>query len=136
MKKLLKTTLLLTVLSFALTTANAQTGKIVFESTTHNFGQDIPESSGSITHRFVFTNTGDAPVKIQNVQASCGCTTTGWTQDTVAPGNQGYVEATYHTIGRIGQFERSLTVFTDGETKQIALIISGAVVPNEAKKEE
>ena len=127
MKKLLKSALLLTVFSFAITTANAQ-GRIVFESTSHNFGQNIPEKGGDITHRFMFTNAGDAPVTIQNVSASCGCTTPGWTREPVAPGQQGYVEATYRPNGRPGSFTKSLTVNSNGNPKQLALTISGVVI--------
>ena len=138
MKNFVKTTLLLTVFSFAIATANAQTGKIVFENTAHNFGQNIPEKGGNITHRFVFTNTGDAPVTVQNVAASCGCTTTGWTKEPVAPGQQGYVDATYSPNGRPGAFGKSLTVTSTGEPQQITLTISGAVIkaPEAAKEEE
>ena len=138
MKNFVKTTLLLTVFSFAIATANAQTGKIVFESTSHDFGQNIPEKGGDVTHRFVFTNTGDVPIVIQNVQASCGCTTPGWTKEPVAPGEKGYVEATYHVSGRLGSFTRSLTVHTNGDPQQISLTISGTVInaPETTKDEK
>ena len=128
MKNLLKTTLLLTLLSLSITAANAQTGRIVFENTSHNFGSNIPEKGGTVTNRFTFTNMGDAPVTIQNVQASCGCTTSGWTKQPVAPGEQGYVDATYNPNGRPGSFAKSLTVMNNGDPKQISLTISGVVL--------
>ena len=135
MKKLLKTTLLLTVLSFAVTVANAQ-GKIVFEQTAHNFGSNIPEKGGNVTHRFMFTNTGNEPVKIENVQASCGCTTPGWSKELIAPGEQGYVDATYRPLGHQGSFTKSLTVKNTGDPKQIALTISGTVIKAPRTPEE
>ncbi|MDR0754819.1 MAG: DUF1573 domain-containing protein [Prevotellaceae bacterium] len=135
MKNLLKSVLSVAVLSFAFATANAQTGKIVFENPSHNFGSNVPEKGGNVTHRFVFTNEGDAPVKIQNVKASCGCTTPAWTQEPVAPGEQGFVDATYSPANRLGNFTKSLTVTNNGDPQTISLIISGVVV-SEPKVEE
>ena len=45
-----------------------------FEKTEHNFGT-IKEEIGAVTTRFEFKNTGDAPIIIQRVASSCGCTT-------------------------------------------------------------
>ncbi|MDR2126742.1 MAG: DUF1573 domain-containing protein [Prevotellaceae bacterium] len=135
MKNLLKSALLITALSFACTMANAQTGKMVFENPSHDFGANVPEKGGSVTHRFVFTNQGDAPVTIQNVKASCGCTTPAWTKEPVAPGEQGFVDATYNPANRQGNFTKSLTVTSNGDPQTISLIISGTVV-GEPKVEE
>jgi len=128
MKNVLKSMLFSAVLLLAFTTANAQTGRIVFENVNHNFGANIPERGGNVTHRFVFTNTGDAPVTIQNVTASCGCTTPAWTKEPVAPGQQGFVDATYRPAGRPGSFSKNLSVTSNGNPKMIALTISGVVV--------
>ncbi|MDR2292658.1 MAG: DUF1573 domain-containing protein [Prevotellaceae bacterium] len=135
MKNLLKSVLLVTVLSFAFATANAQTGQIVFESPLHDFGSNVPERGGSVTHRFLFTNKGDAPITIQSVKASCGCTTPAWTKEPVAPGEQGYVDATYNPRSRLGSFSKSLTVTSNGNPQTILLTISGVVV-SEPKVEE
>ncbi|MDR3287347.1 MAG: DUF1573 domain-containing protein [Prevotellaceae bacterium] len=128
MKNVLKSAFLLIVLSFAVSVANAQTGRIVFNSSSHNFGPNIPEKGGDVTHRFTFTNTGDAPVTIQNVTASCGCTTPAWTKEPVAPGEQGFVDATYRPNGRPGQFSKNLTVTSNGDPKMLSLSISGVVI--------
>ena len=128
MKNLLKSALLFTALLCAVTVVNAQTGKIEFEKTTHNFGANIPENGGDVTCRFVFTNTGDAPVTIQNVAASCGCTTPAWTKEPVAPGQQGFVDATYRTAGRLGNFTKNLTITNNGDPETIYLTITGTVV--------
>ncbi|MDR0421202.1 MAG: DUF1573 domain-containing protein [Prevotellaceae bacterium] len=126
MKSLLKSVLLTAILSFAFT-ANAQTGKIAFNNPSHNFG-NIPEKGGNVTHRFVFTNKGDAPVTIQNVTTSCGCTTPAWTKEPVAPGQQGFVDATYRPIGRVGSFRKNLNITSNGDPKMISLTISGVVM--------
>ncbi|MDR1553148.1 MAG: DUF1573 domain-containing protein [Prevotellaceae bacterium] len=136
MKNLLKSVLLLVALSFAFTTINAQTGKIVFDNPSHDFGSNIPEKGGNVTHRFTFTNKGDAPVTIQNVTASCGCTTPAWTKEPVAPGAQGFVDATYRPAGRAYPFKKNLNVTSNGDPKFISLTISGVVVKEPLTVEE
>jgi hypothetical protein len=128
MKNLSGFILSILILSFAFIATNAQTGKIVFENQSHDFGSDVPEKGGNVTHRFVFTNHGDAPVTIQNVTTSCGCTTPAWSKEPVAPGEQGFVDATYSPANRPGSFNKSLTVTNTGDPKMIALTISGVVV--------
>jgi hypothetical protein len=128
MKNVLKSMLLLACLMLTITASNAQSGRAGFEYPSHNFGNNIPEKGGNITHRFIFTNNGNAPVTIQNVTASCGCTSPAWIKEPVAPGQQGFVDATYRPAGRPGSFTKNLTVTTNGDPKMIALTISGVVV--------
>ena len=44
---------------------------ISFEKEVHDFGK-IKEGDGKVEYKFMFTNTGDAPLIINNVKASCG----------------------------------------------------------------
>jgi hypothetical protein len=99
---------------------------VVFDVTVHNFG-DIVKNAGPQTYAFEFTNTGAEPVTIQNVSASCGCTTPGWTKEPVAPGEKGEVKATYNPSAVI-PFDKTLTVYTSGVPAQIVLHIKGRVV--------
>jgi hypothetical protein len=99
---------------------------IVFDVTVHNFG-DITQNAGPQTYAFAFTNVGTEPVTIQNVAASCGCTTPGWTKEPVAPGQKGEVKATYNPSS-VSPFDKTLTVSTSGTPAQIVLHIKGRVV--------
>ena len=69
-------------LLFSVSLIHAQ--QISFEKKTHDFGT-FPEETGKITYEFVFTNTGDAPLVLNKVSASCGCTTPEWTKEPVGP---------------------------------------------------
>jgi hypothetical protein len=86
--------------------------QIEFEEKAHDFG-DVLESARFITHRFSFKNTGNKDLFINTVQTSCGCTTPEWTRDTIHPGQKGYVDARYETTGRIGSFQKSVTVYSN-----------------------
>ncbi|MCB9033558.1 MAG: DUF1573 domain-containing protein [Chitinophagales bacterium] len=107
--------------------ANAQengTSNIKFEKLEHDFGSQ-PQGK-PVTYEFKFTNVGKTAIELENVKASCGCTTPIWTKDPVAPGETGVVKAQYN-MARSGSFRKSITVTTkDGEN--IVLYISGNAV--------
>ncbi|AHM63492.1 hypothetical protein D770_26245 [Flammeovirgaceae bacterium 311] len=99
-----------------------------FESSTHDFG-DVPEDGGPVRYRFEFTNTGEVPVKVLEVKASCGCTTPEWSRDEIMPGQTGFVVAEYNPQNRPGQFHKTLTVNTNAEPNVSILNIKGVVKP-------
>ncbi|MDR2917595.1 MAG: DUF1573 domain-containing protein [Tannerella sp.] len=96
--------------------------------TSHNFGS-IGENDGYAEHFFKFKNTGNAPLSITRVQASCGCTKPEWTQTPVEPGQEGVIIITFNPKGRIGNFNKSATVYTneEGGYKRHKLTITGIV---------
>jgi len=100
---------------------------IVFDKSKHDFGT-IRESAGKVSAVFTFTNLGDTPLVISKVVASCGCTASEWTQEPVAPGEQGYIKATYDPKNRIYFFNKSLTVYSNGNPSKITLSIQGTTV--------
>ena len=100
---------------------------IDFKTTEWDFGT-FREEAGPQKHRFEFTNKGKGALKVSNVQASCGCTTPGWSKEEVKPGQTGYVEAEYNPQGRPGTFEKTLTVSTNAVgQEQVVLHIKGFV---------
>ncbi|MGD0341353.1 MAG: DUF1573 domain-containing protein, partial [Bacteroidales bacterium] len=58
----------------------------------HDFGT-FKEEAGRQTFDFMVSNTGNAPLVIQNIVASCGCTTPEWTKDPIQPGGKGKITA-------------------------------------------
>lgn len=124
MDRMIKKTLgSLAILLFVFS-ANAQ--NLEFDELVHDFGT-IKEELGSVTHAFKLTNTGDKPLYISKVHASCGCTTPGWTKEPIKPGETGEVLATYRTSA--GPFDKTLTVTVTESTgsKNITLHIKGNV---------
>jgi hypothetical protein len=80
-----------------------------------------------VTHEFKFTNTGNAPLVISSVQASCGCTVTEYSKEPIPVGGQGYVKATYNAA-KLGVFTKSVTVNANAEESVVQLTIKGEVV--------
>lgn len=120
-KHYLLTTLLCAFFAFA---AQAQ-GVMEFEKTTHDFGE-VTEGDFA-EHTFTFKNTGDAPIIMSNVRASCGCTTPEWSKEPVAPGETGFVKARYNSKGRPGNFNKSITITSNAKTPTTQLRIQGVV---------
>jgi len=104
---------------------------IQFREETFDFG--MVEDAGPVTHEFLFTNNSGRPVRILNVQASCGCTTPNWSKEPVPAGKTGFIQASFNPKGRPGYFNKSLTITTDFDTNPVILQIKGQVrVPGDA----
>lgn len=106
------TTLLLSILIsggslFAQGATSTSGAKIEFEKTVHDFGanpQGVP-----VTYDFVFRNTGDEPLVLQSVKASCGCTTPNWPREPIMPGQESNITVKYN-MARAGNFTKTITV--------------------------
>jgi hypothetical protein len=106
---------------------HAQHAKYIqFREEIYDFGT-VREEGGPVEHEFLFTNTTNRPVRILGVQASCGCTTPGWTTEPVPSGKTGFVKASYNPKGRPGFFNKTLTVTTDFDATPVVLQIKGTV---------
>lgn len=100
-------------------------GTFKFEKESHDFGA-VEEGKLAI-YEFVFKNTGNQPIIISNVKASCGCTTPFWTREPVPPGGTGKVKAQYNSKGRPGTFAKSITITSNSQTPTKVLRINGVV---------
>jgi hypothetical protein len=100
---------------------------LFFNEKIHDFGE-VVETTGPVDFEFTFTNNAARPVKIISVQASCGCTTPGWSTDPVAVGSKGFIKASFDPKGRPGYFNKTLTVTTDLTSSPLVLQIKGTVV--------
>jgi len=75
-----------------------------------------------------FTNAGNAPVQIQRVQASCGCTTTKIEKMGLEPGDTASVHYAVRTQGFRGIVRKTITVFfTDPKEKELEFVIQGTL---------
>ncbi|MDK2979285.1 MAG: hypothetical protein PWP52_1999 [Bacteroidales bacterium] len=123
---------LITVFAFA----QQRGAKISFEKDIHDFGK-IKEDEGMVAYEFIFTNTGNEPLVITNVRATCGCTTPTWTQKPVMPGEKGFVKAAFDPRNRPGNFNKSIIITTNTINKsQVILRIMGEVLPREKTIED
>ncbi|MEN4762003.1 DUF1573 domain-containing protein [Chryseobacterium sp. C39-AII1] len=110
--------------TFAL--ASAQT--ITFDKTTFDYGTVKPSSDG--TRFFTVTNTGDKPLVLSNVKASCGCTTPEFKTDPIMPGKSAQIKVGYNTAIN-GPFNKMIEVFSnDPANSRTVIYIKGNVDAN------
>lgn len=77
---------------------------------------------------FTLTNKGKAPLIIEDIKVSCGCTLVDWTQDPIPCGQSTEIIVKYNT-NIIGTIKRSIVVNTnDGSKERILLMLTGNVV--------
>jgi uncharacterized cupredoxin-like copper-binding protein len=116
---------------------NAQSKKAVasFATDVHDFGK-IKEADGPVTYQFEFTNTGGEPLIISNVASSCGCTTPNYPKSPVLPGTKNSITVSYNPAGRPGRFEKTITIYTNGDPDIYVLKITGEVIPKQPSLED
>lgn len=107
-------------------TASAQKmADIAFDKTIINLGT-FSETDPVQKCTFTFTNTGDAPLVINQAIASCGCTVPKYTKKPIQPGEKGEISVTYNGRGKMpGHFKKTVTVRTNGQTEMLRLYIEG-----------
>lgn len=115
-------------------TATAKS-RIVFEKMEHNFGT-FKEELGPQTFSFNFKNEGSVPLILNNVQASCGCTTPEWTRQPIAPGAKGMIKVSYDPRNRPGKFTKTIRVASNAVNQNEILTILGEVTPKARTIEE
>ena len=105
-------------------------GNAQFDYTSFDFGT-LNEKGGKVHHEFKFTNVGTSPLRVVNVITSCGCTSTNWIKTEIAPGEKGFVKASFDSDQRQGKFDKTITVqFEGGSPTYQSLTISGHVYPS------
>jgi hypothetical protein len=93
------------------------------KETEHDFGK-IPQGK-PVYYNFEIVNTGKEPLKLDDVHASCGCTTPEWSREAIAPGATAIIKVGYNAAAE-GVFTKPITItYNTNQTKQ--LMIKGTV---------
>jgi hypothetical protein len=92
---------------------------LVIKLDLHDFGT-IPQGK-PVYYYFEIANNGSVPLKLENVQASCGCTTPEWNNQPIAAGGSDKIKVGYNAAVE-GPFEKFITITYNGsQTKQIRI---------------
>ena len=91
--------------------------------TTYDFGEVFEDVK--LTHTFAIKNVGDAPLKIEDLDSDCACTTTE-SDRLIPPGGEGRVTLTIAPYSVLRQFTKRTTVFlNDPQHPQLVLTLKG-----------
>jgi len=102
------------MLSAQITDAVKKKDKIVVKETSFDFGKIM--QGKPVFHDFQVVNLDSAPLVIDNVQASCGCTTPEWSREPIAPGGTSIIKVGYNSAAA-GYFEKTITLmYAEGMT--------------------
>jgi len=93
--------------------------KIVVKETSFYFGKIM--QGKPVFHDFQVVNLDTVPLVIDNVQASCGCTTPEWTREPIAPGGTSIIKVGYNSAAP-GYFEKTITLmYAEGMTSMVSI---------------
>lgn len=91
----------------------------------HDFGE-IPQNI-PVSVQFELENTGNAPLLIIKVEASCGCSYAEYQKSPIMPGAKATVGVTFDAKS-LGKFSKSLTVTLNDGNQPYTLRFSGTVL--------
>lgn len=98
---------------------------IRFEQDTLRLGQVA--LGATVPFVFSYTNTGDVPLLIKNVQTTCGCTEATWEKSPLLPGQSGEIKVEF-TGESEGRFVKTIYVVCNIWKKVYPLLVIGDVV--------
>ena|SRR5690606_21567581 len=107
------------LLAVALVTLSAQAQEkaatngpvITFEESSKDFG-DIKQGE-KVEHTFKLENTGNAPLVISNVAATCGCTVPSWPKEPIAPGKTAEIKVSFNSAGKMGKQNSIVRIYSN-----------------------
>ena len=97
---------------------------IAFEALSYDFGTIALNKP--VSHRFTLTNNGNAPLIINRVATTCGCTASEYPHEAILPGKSADIEITYNAAST-GAFSKSATVYSNAADETVVLRIKGVV---------
>jgi hypothetical protein len=107
------------MLSAQITDVVKKKDKIVVKETSFDFGKIM--QGKPVFHDFQVVNLDTVPLVIDNVQASCGCTTPEWSREPIAPGGTSIIKVGYNSAAP-GYFEKTITLmYAEGMTSMVSI---------------
>lgn len=84
---------------------------LTLDKTSHDFGNI---AQGDVVEKvFTFTNTGNQPLIITNIQTSCGCTTPEWPRNPIMPGGKGEIKVGFNSHGKSNRQDKKLPIISN-----------------------
>lgn len=101
--------------------------QITFEQSNHNFGDII--QGQKVEYEFKFKNTGNAPLILQNVLTTCGCTVPAWPKEPVNPSAEGIIQVVFDSTSKLGRQNKLITIRSNSKDGDVRLSVTAMVLP-------
>jgi P pilus assembly chaperone PapD len=102
--------------------------RLTVAETDFSFGQVF--QGEKVEHSFRFRNGGDAPLLVERVQSSCGCTAALVSATTIPPGGEGEIRTTFDSGRFSGPVQKSVTLYVnDPQRRRVEFRLRGTVRP-------
>ena len=120
MKKILGSAICFLILFTAAAQTEATAPEVLqFKEVEYDFGS-VPQGK-PVYHVFELKNTSSKPITLNDVHASCGCTTPEWSKDPIPAGATNQIKVGYNAAAE-GYFEKFITITYNGSlSKQIKI---------------
>lgn len=108
--------------------ATIEGAQITWDNATFDFG-DLKQGD-KVEHTFRFTNTGNQPLVITNVEVTCGCTTPkGWPRDPIPPGDKSEIVVAFNSAGKYGRQNKVVKVISNATSTSNQVMFTANVLP-------
>lgn len=128
MKKVFPALWLLALL-FSTQTAWAGEPRIAVGESDYNFGRLL--KGEKLQKTFHFKNVGDAPLVVERVRTSCGCTAALLSAEELAPGESGEVTTTFDSTRFRGPVVKTIYLYTNDPKQQVTQFFLRGTVAEE-----
>ena len=102
----------------------------VFEFVTETIDYGKIEKDSDGVRVFTFKNIGNAPLIIDKVKGSCGCTVPTKPEGPIMPGETGEIKVKYAT-NRVGGFSKTVTITSNATEPRKVVRVKGIVLKPE-----
>jgi hypothetical protein len=80
-----------------------------------------------VSFSYRFKNTGDKPLEVTDVMASCGCTVPEKPEEPIKPGEIGFIKVKFNSDRKPGQAHKTVTVASNANPEFPTLLLKGTV---------
>lgn len=101
---------------------------------TYDFGK-VTEGE-IVEYSYRFKNTGDKPLVVSEVHASCGCTVPEKPEEPVKPGEIGFIKVKFNSDHRPGEAHKTITVTSNAKPAFPELLLKGEVIGKEQQQQQ
>ncbi len=99
---------------------------ITFEKITHDFGKVI--HGERVVYHYKFTNTGKSNLIINDIESSCGCTTTSPPQEPIRPGESSDIKLIFDSKTKSGEVTNHLVVYANTYPSTTVLTMHAKII--------